>query len=87
MKLSISLPDNVAKEIRRLARETDRSISWWIQRAWTVAREQLRNPENDEKAEKAALSKLRKLQGALKDDYPNKSSVELSHNAFGKEKK
>lgn len=42
MKFSISLPDPMAREVRRYAKESERSISWWIQKAWQVARLQLR---------------------------------------------
>lgn len=41
MKLSISLPDPMAREVRRYAKESERSISWWLQKAWQVARLQL----------------------------------------------
>ncbi|MBI4403444.1 MAG: hypothetical protein HY537_04745 [Deltaproteobacteria bacterium] len=86
MKLSISLPEYVAKEIKGLAKETERSISWWIQRAWVVARDQLRNPAEYQKAKKAALAKLEGLEGALKEDFPKTSSVELAHSSFKKKK-
>ncbi len=71
---SISLPEHVAKEIKGLAKETERSVSWWIQRAWIVARDQLQNPEEYQKARKVALTKLRGLEGALKDDFPETTS-------------
>ncbi len=86
MKFSISLPEHVAKEIRSLAKETERSVSWWIHRAWVIARDQLNNPEETQKAKKAALTKLQGLQGSIKNDFPNISSVDLTHSAFRKKK-
>lgn len=82
MKLSISLPDNIAKEIGELAKSTQRSVSWWIHRAWLVARSQLRNGKDLERAEKRALAKLQSIQGSLKKHYPHLTSVRLSHQAF-----
>ena len=86
MKLSISLPEQVAQEIKSLAKETERSVSWWIQRAWTVARDKLHNPEEFQKAKKSALGRLRALEGSLKKEFPNTSSVDLAHSAFKKKK-
>ena len=82
MKLSISLPDPIAKEISGLAKETERSVSWWIQRAWLTSRDQLRNPVHNDSAKAAALKKLFGLEGVLKGDFPGVSSVELAHRAF-----
>ena len=82
MKLSVSLPEHIAKEIRGLAKKSDRSVSWWIQRAWTVARDELHNPKESQKALKTALEKLDKLEGSVKKDFPKSTAVELSHSAF-----
>ena len=37
MKLSISLPDSMAKEIKKLAKKSERQVSWIIQNAWQIA--------------------------------------------------
>jgi len=82
MKLSISLPEHMAKEIKKLAKSSERSASWWIQRAWTLAKPQLHNPEESLRAKKAAMAKIDSLEGALKKDFPSMTSVELSKKAF-----
>lgn len=38
MKISISLPDSVAKEIKELAKKSERQVSWIVQKAWQIAR-------------------------------------------------
>ena len=73
----------MTKEIRKLAKESNRSVSWWVQRAWLIARGQLHNPQEEEKAEKVALDKLRSLRGSLKE---RADSVQLSHSAFKQRK-
>jgi predicted transcriptional regulator len=82
MKLSISLPEQMAKEIKKLAKSSERSTSWWIQRAWILAKPQLHNPEESLKAKKAAMAKMDSLEGALKKEFPSMTSVELSKKAF-----
>ncbi|MFM8269852.1 MAG: ribbon-helix-helix protein, CopG family, partial [Pseudomonadota bacterium] len=84
MKLSISLPEQMAKEIKKLAKSSERSASWWIQRAWVLAKPQLQNPEESLKAKKAAMAKIDSLEGALKRDFPSVTSVELSKKAFSR---
>jgi len=37
MKLSISLPNSMAKEIKDIAKESERQVSWVIQHAWQIA--------------------------------------------------
>lgn len=86
MKMSISLPEHIAKEIRELSIHSERSVSWWIQRAWTVAREEMQNPKDIQIAKKASFMKLQKLEGTLKLDYPKATSVDLAHTAFRKKK-
>lgn len=87
MKLSISLPDAIASEIRALAKESNRSISYWLQRAWMESRTTLRNPGAEKEAEKKALSMLTKLQGSLKEDFSGVTSVDLQKQAFTVKKK
>jgi hypothetical protein len=82
MKLSISLPDNMAKEIKMLSIETERSISWWIQNAWNTARTELLRSDDASKKCRRALKKFSSLQGTLKSEYPSIDSVTLAHNAF-----
>lgn len=83
MKLSISLPENIAREVRTLAKKSDRSISWWIQKAWMIARTQLNNSHEDE-SRKAhdAMKTLMSIKGSLKRYYPNTTSVALAKSAF-----
>ncbi|MBF0491846.1 MAG: ribbon-helix-helix protein, CopG family [Deltaproteobacteria bacterium] len=82
MKISISLPDNTALEIKKLAEETQRNVSWLIQKAWDIARTQMMRHDENEVKRKKAMRGLLKLQGALKKDFPNISSVDLAHMAF-----
>lgn len=77
MKLSISLPDPMAKEIKALATH-QRNVSWWIQRAWTLARTQLLRDEKGTAAAKRAIKKICSLRGALKANFPDVDSVTLS---------
>jgi len=41
-KQSLYFPENLLEEIKEEAIRQDRSLSWIIQRAWLVAREELR---------------------------------------------
>jgi hypothetical protein len=84
MKLSISLPDSIAREIKKLSAETERDVSWWIRKAWETARTQLMRGDQSREAERKALKKLASLRGALKKDYSNTDSVSLAHSAFSK---
>lgn len=85
MKLSISLPNSMAHEIRHIASETEKNVSWWIQQAWSLARTRLLQSKTDvEFKKRKALKKFSQLQGILKDEYPHVSSVELTHQAFQK---
>lgn len=86
MKLSISLPDQVAKEIKKLAKDSERSTSWWIQRAWALARVHLHNPDEAQKAKVLAMDKIESLKGSLKADFPQLSSVSLAKQAFKKKR-
>ncbi len=81
MKLSISLPDVVAREIKTLSQHTERNVSWWIQKAWMLARTQLLRGDQDE-SRKKALKKMKVLRGALKESFPNIDSVNLARSAF-----
>lgn len=85
MKLSISLPDRLAKEIKDLARHSERNVSWLIQRAWKVAREQMQNPVGEDKAAIAAVERLRRLHGSIQGDFPpGTTSIKLAKSAFRK---
>jgi uncharacterized small protein (TIGR04563 family) len=42
-KQSLYFPDDLLKEIEAEAIRQDRSLSWVVQRAWVLAREQLAN--------------------------------------------
>lgn len=86
MKLSISVPAAMAAEVRQLAQRSDRSVSWWINKAWQVARSQLSDPAEEEKRTKQALRKLHALRGSLKADFPATSSSILAKQAFAKRK-
>jgi hypothetical protein len=72
------------QEIKELADETERSVSFWIQKAWLIAREKLMDKTEEKLAEKKALNKLYSIRGSLKKFYPHKDSTELSHQAFNK---
>lgn len=83
MKLSISLPNSMAKEILYLAEKEQRPVSWYLQQAWDFARSKLVNPKsNFEKQKKKAMKQLLLLRGSLAKAYPNTDSVTLSHKAF-----
>lgn len=41
-KVSMYLPDALAAEIRAEAKRQDRKISWLLQKAWKMAREEIR---------------------------------------------
>lgn len=56
-KQSIYLPEPMLAELRAEAARTDRSLSWLIQRAWSVARVQIaRLPSIDPADERARRS-------------------------------
>ncbi len=42
-KQSLYFPDDVLQEIQAEAIRQDRSLSWVVQRAWTLARERVKN--------------------------------------------
>jgi len=42
-KQSLYFPADVVKEMQAEAKRLDRSLSWVVQRAWKVAREEMRN--------------------------------------------
>jgi len=68
MKMSISLPNDVALEIKQIAKESERPVSWWIQKAWSIARSQLMVSDREkEKRRKKAAEGFRSLRGALTD--------------------
>ena len=88
MKLSVFFPDSMAKEVRSLSTETQRSVSWWVQRAWDIARTQLlQEGRAAEASHRKFLRALEKLQGGLKESYPGVDSVTLAHQAFTLPKK
>ena len=83
MKISISLPDNTALEIKKFSESSHRNVSWLIQKAWDIARTQImRGDDENEKKRKKAVKGMLQLRGALKKDFPNVSSVDLAHMAF-----
>lgn len=85
MKLSISLPNSVAQEIRHLAELSERPLSWWIQQAWGLARERLlRGAHDDTRAQRRSLKSLGTLRGSLKKAFPHTDAVTLAHAAFKK---
>jgi uncharacterized small protein (TIGR04563 family) len=50
-KQSLYFPTEMLEEIREQAKRLDRSLSWVIQRAWTVSKPQIREtPGSDSRA-------------------------------------
>ncbi len=86
MKLSISLPDEMAREIREVASKSERNISWWLQKAWSLSRTRLLRGDKHQEAQRRALKKMASLHGALKNDFPDEDSVSLSRRAFHSKK-
>jgi hypothetical protein len=83
MKLSISLPDSMAREIKKVADQSGRGVSWWLQRAWEAGRTVLLRDESEAvKSHRRAMKALSSLRGVLKKDFPNMDSVTLAHRAF-----
>ncbi len=41
-KQSLYFPEEMLEEIKREANRQDRSLSWIVQRAWTIARDEIR---------------------------------------------
>lgn len=41
-KQSLYFPEEMLEEIKREANRQDRSLSWIVQRAWTIARDDIR---------------------------------------------
>lgn len=83
MKLSISLPDEIAQEIRRIAQKTEKSVSSLLGRAWHKSRiEILRDEEKAKRSHIKAMKLLDSLRGSLKKDFPETDSMTLSHRAF-----
>jgi uncharacterized small protein (TIGR04563 family) len=51
-KQSLYFPEDMLQEMKQEAIRQDRSLSWIVQRAWQIARDQIRkypsiNPEDD----------------------------------------
>jgi uncharacterized small protein (TIGR04563 family) len=46
-KQSLYFPDEMLQEIRDEAERLDRSLSWVVQRAWKIARKQVRSIPGD----------------------------------------
>lgn len=84
MKISISLPDHMAKEIKTVSQKTEKSVSYLIQVAWNLARTNLFQKEQEDlvKKKKKAIDGLWALRGTLKDDFPDMDSVTLAKKAF-----
>lgn len=83
MKLSISLPNPLASEIKAKALESEKSISYWIRKAWLIAKPSiLREPADLALQKEKALKRLDSLKGKLKPHFPQDSSVSLAHRAF-----
>jgi uncharacterized small protein (TIGR04563 family) len=43
-KLSLYFPDAMLRELEEQARRLDRPISWLVERAWQIARQDVRKP-------------------------------------------
>lgn len=83
MKLSISLPDKMALEIKSIADHYERNVSWYIQKAWQIAREQfLLGARGVGQRRLKSLKMLKSLRGSLKSAYPDTDSVSLARQAF-----
>lgn len=66
MKLSISLPDSMAQEIKKTAQKSERQVSWIIQKAWQIARHKISQGQLTEKKPRISLKKF-KLAGRFDD--------------------
>ena len=87
MKLSISLPDDMASEIKDVAKKSERHVSWWIQKAWTIARcKLLEASSEEEKTKKHSMKLFSSLRGILESEYPQMDSVTLGKQSFSKKK-
>ncbi|MBI2345562.1 MAG: hypothetical protein HYV03_01450 [Deltaproteobacteria bacterium] len=83
MKFSISIPAGMGQEIRHLATESQRPVSWWVRRAWELARTQLLRGDTVEKRRRSAIRKFRRLSGCLRPYVARgTTSVDLAHTAF-----
>lgn len=83
MKLSVSIPDSMAKEIKDLADQSERPVSWWFQQAWDVARTKLlRGDRKAANSHRRFMKTLDRLTGSLRESYPDIDSVTLAHRAF-----
>lgn len=86
MKLSISLPDPMALELKKFAKQRDKNLSWCLQKAWVLARTQLFRGDDRAEAKARSLRSLKSLRGALEGEFPKMNSVQLSHQAFSLKK-
>ncbi|GEM_PF-3228432 len=82
MKFSISLPQPIAAELRALAKRTERPLSWWLQRAWTIARQQLYAQSSPQQTANKVRRQLKQLRGSLKDNHSKVDSATLAKRAF-----
>lgn len=84
MKLSISIPDHMAKEIKYMAKKSELSVSRLMQEAWVLSKAKfLQDSQDDLEARKRrAMAGFKKLQERLKDEYPGVDSVTLAKKAF-----
>ncbi len=83
MKLSVSLPDPIAREIQRLAHKTEKTVSALLCRAWQKSRTViLRDEEKSKRSHQKAMRLLGALRGSLKEEFPDVDSVALADQAF-----
>ncbi len=82
MKMSISLPDVIGKEIKSIAQKRDRNISSIIKSAWLQTRDYFLSEQDLVKEKTSAMKTLSKLKGSLKTAYPKTTSIQLSKKAF-----
>lgn len=77
----------MAREIKKVADESGRGVSWWIQKAWDAGRTVLLRDESEAvKSHRRFMKTMASLRGVLKKDFPGMDSVTLAHQAFRKSK-
>lgn len=86
-KQSLYFPEDTLREIMREANRQDRSLSWVVQQAWRVAREQIRKfPSVDHRTptegERTPGSELR---SAVEQRVPSMQVLAFLRNKFDRE--
>jgi uncharacterized small protein (TIGR04563 family) len=87
LKQSLYFPEDTLREIMKESTRLDRSLSWTVQQAWRLAREEVRKfPAVDRRGEagRDAAPPARERTGASADDGEHRASAQVREFLKGK---